>query len=284
MRSLPYALLAVTGWTLLLGAAIGQERSQSTPERRVLVELYTSQGCDMCPDAERLLGAVAAADPRVIPIAFHVDYFNDPWKDPFSDRLHSERQAAYNALYPGPKPPEYGLYYTPMVMVDGYRSENGRNRAGIQAAVREARARRPTVGLTADLDLKQDHRSGELRVTVSPRSPGVKGRELLVCAILRDDRVVTLVPSGENAGKTLTARYPARLTRFEFTTLDGTKDATLRFRFRLEPAWKPDELGLVVFAQDRSSGEVCQATFVPWEPSGVEPRTRHAATVRRPGR
>ena len=52
----------------------------------VLVELFTSQGCDMCPQAEENLGDLARREPRVVPVAFHVDYFNNPWKD-YTDAL-----------------------------------------------------------------------------------------------------------------------------------------------------------------------------------------------------
>ncbi|MFO0891544.1 MAG: DUF1223 domain-containing protein [Isosphaeraceae bacterium] len=260
--------LAALFWMVSLaiapGPALAQHPGGSTPDRLVLVELFTSQGCDMCPEAERILGAVAAGNPRIVPVAFHVDYFNDPWKDPFSDKLYSQRQAAYNTLYTKPKHPEYGLYYTPMVMVDGYRTENGRDQAGIQAAVREARVRRPLVELSATLRLSEKGRSGEVEATVSPLSGRVKGRELLICAVLRDDRVVTEVASGENANKALTARFPARLTRFEFTTLDESKSATLRFPFPLDPVWNAEKLGIVVFAQDRKSGEVLQTAYIPW--------------------
>ena len=71
--------------------AAGAEKSDDS-KRLVLVELYTSQGCDMCPEAEKLLGALAEREGKIVPIAFHVDYFNDPWKDVFSDPLYSRRQ------------------------------------------------------------------------------------------------------------------------------------------------------------------------------------------------
>ena len=117
------------------------------PKRMVLVELYTSQGCDMCPTAENVLGALAERDPRIVPIAFHVDYFNDPWKDVFSEPLYSQRQMAYNQLYTKAKNPEYGLYYTPMMMIDGEQSVNGRDPAAARAAIRQALARKPAVAL-----------------------------------------------------------------------------------------------------------------------------------------
>ena len=60
--------------------AVGPDCALSADERdgskrMVLVELYTSQGCDMCPTAEKVLGTLAWTDPGIVPIAFHVDYF-----------------------------------------------------------------------------------------------------------------------------------------------------------------------------------------------------------------
>ena len=72
---------------LLVAFVLGPDVSAADPTeapRLVLVDLYTSQGCDMCPTAEEVLGALAERDSKIVPIAFHVDYFNDPWKDVFS--------------------------------------------------------------------------------------------------------------------------------------------------------------------------------------------------------
>src|SRR6516164_4192987 len=134
------------------------------PQRMVLVELYTSQGCDMCPTAEKVLGALAERDRRIVPIAFHVDYFNVPWKDVFSDPLYSRRQMAYNEIYTKPKNSEYGLYYTPMMMIDGEQSVNGRDSASAQAAIRRALARKPAVAIDVDLALERDGLSGTAAV------------------------------------------------------------------------------------------------------------------------
>src|SRR5277367_76 len=148
---------------LVVAVAPGRGVSADEPEgsrRMVLVELYTSQGCDMCPTAEKLLGALAERDRSIVPVAFHVDYFNDPWKDVFSDPLYSQRQATYNQLYTKPKNREYGLYYTPMLMIDGEQSVNGRDPASAEAAIRRALARKPVVGLDVALALKGEGLSG----------------------------------------------------------------------------------------------------------------------------
>ena len=238
------------------------ERDES--KRMVLVELYTSQGCDMCPAAETLLGALAERDRKIVPIAFHVDYFNDPWKDVFSDPLYSQRQMAYNQFYTKPKHSEYGLYYTPMLMIDGEQSVNGRDRAAAEAAIRRALAKKPAVQLDVALDLKGNGLSGTAMITVTSRSARAEKSPLLVCAVLREDGVVTDIPSGENASKSLVARFPARQTKYEFIELDGKSPATQRFTFAIEPAWNRRALRLAVFVQDKRTGVVHQAADLPW--------------------
>jgi hypothetical protein len=261
--------IKLLGLLLPLLVAVAPDRSASAGERdeskrMVLVELYTSQGCDMCPAAEKALGALAERDRGIVPIAFHVDYFNDPWKDVFSDPLYSQRQSAYNQLYTGPKNAEYGLYYTPMMMIDGERSVNGRDSASAQAAIRQARARKPGVAIDIGLDLESHGLSGTATVKVTSRSARAEKTPLLVCAVLREDGVVTDIPSGENAGKSLVARFPARQTKYEFIELDGKSPATQRFSFAIEPIWDRRNLRLAVFVQDKRTGAVHQATDLPW--------------------
>jgi hypothetical protein len=263
-------------------AAFGQGESPGTTKKKVLVELYTSQGCDMCPTAEQLLGALAERDRRIVPIAFHVDYFNEPWKDVFSDPLYSKRQMVYNQLYTKPKHPEYGLYYTPMLMIDGEQSVNGRDRAAAEAAIRQALARKPAVELDVALDLKGDGLSGTATIKVTSRSARAEKSPLLVCAVLREDGVVTDIPSGENAGKSLVARFPARRTKYEFIELAGKSPATQRFTFAIESVWNRQALRLAVFVQDKRTGVVHQATDLPWRstPTAATPATSTAKAAR----
>jgi hypothetical protein len=257
--SLLMLLLAVSGPGRAVSAADRDE-----PKRMVLVELYTSQGCDMCPTAEKVLGALAERYHKIVPIAFHVDYFNDPWKDVFSDPLYSQRQMTYNQLYTKPKNPEYGLYYTPMLMIDGEQSVNGRDPASAEAAIHQAQAKKPAVRLDVALDLKGDGLSGTTTIKVTSRSARVEKSPLLVCAVLREDGVVTNIPSGENAGKSLVARFPARQTKYDFIELDGSSPVTQRFGFAIDPNWNRQNLRLAVFVQDKQTGVVYQAADLPW--------------------
>jgi hypothetical protein len=272
MRDLSY-YLATAALLATAGEVAAQGTGSDSEPRMVLVELYTSQGCDMCPAAEQLFGALAERDHRIVPIAFHVDDFNDPWKDVFSDPLYTERQMVYNQLYTGPKHPEYGLYYTPMLMIDGQQSVNGRDRAAAEAAIRQALARNPAVRIDVALDIPRDGLSGTATVRVTSRLARAEKAPLLGCAVLREERVVTDIPSGENAGKSLVARFPARQTRYEFIELDGKATATQQFRFAIEPSWKRQKLHLAVFVQDKRTGVVHQATDLRWRSTAAASAT-----------
>jgi hypothetical protein len=74
-------------------------RAADAPTTRpaVVVELFTSEGCSSCPPADAALADLAKPDAvdgvQVIPLAMHVDYFNDlGWADPFSAAKFSDRQ------------------------------------------------------------------------------------------------------------------------------------------------------------------------------------------------
>jgi hypothetical protein len=278
MRLINSLLIALLLATSLTRGAHAQDTGRDAAKRMVLVELYTSQGCDMCPAAEKVLGALAENDRRIVPIAFHVDYFNDPWKDVFSEPLYSQRQMAYNQLYTKPKNPQYGLYYTPMMMIDGEQSVNGRDAASAQATIRQALARKPAVAIDVDLALKPDGLSGTANVRVTSRSPRAEKTPLLVCAVLREDGVVTHIPSGENAGKSLVARFPARQTKYEFIQLDGKSPVTRQFPFTIEPAWDRRRLRLAVFVQDKGTGVIHQATDLPWRSTATAPTSETSTT------
>ena len=58
---------------LLLAAASCP--ASAAPARPVVVELFTSQGCNSCPPADRVLGELAGR-PDVLALSFHVTYWD----------------------------------------------------------------------------------------------------------------------------------------------------------------------------------------------------------------
>ena len=79
-----------------------------------VLELFTSEGCSSCPSADKLLPQLAKLDSNIIPLSFHVDYWNRlGWEDPFSSSEYSERQRSYA------KQLNLESVYTPQLVVNG---------------------------------------------------------------------------------------------------------------------------------------------------------------------
>ncbi len=140
-------------------------------------------------------------------------------------------------------------------------------------------AKKPAVALDTILEIKPDGLSAAVTVNVTSRSAQVEKKPLLVCAVLREDGVITDIPAGENAGKSLVARYPARLTKYDFIELDGKSPVAQKFAFTIKPSWNADKLRLAVFVQDKRSGTVHQATDLAWRSTQIK-RTRSTSDDR----
>jgi hypothetical protein len=101
----------------LLAAAVGARAQACGAESGTgvptVVELYTSEGCNSCPPADRWLSTLKDK-PGVLAAAFHVDYWDRlGWKDRFASPRYSQRQAQLQAAA-GER-----FSYTPQVRVNG---------------------------------------------------------------------------------------------------------------------------------------------------------------------
>src|SRR6266481_1487491 len=102
-------------------------------ERPVVVELFTSQGCSSCPPANAYLNEMVRERQDVLPLAFHVTYWDRlGWKDPFSLAAATERQARYGHRFGDGS-------YTPEIVVDGATSHVGSHRHDVGSAIDQAK-------------------------------------------------------------------------------------------------------------------------------------------------
>jgi hypothetical protein len=165
----------------------------------VVVELFTSQGCSSCPPADALIRELRK-QPNVIPIAYHVDYWNYlGWRDPFSAREWTQRQMQYIHAF------NLSSSYTPQIVVSGAREMIGSNEGAVRAAIEEATQH----GSIATVKVTLDHGNAVVE-TNAPRA----GLELIV--VTTEDGIVTKIERGENRGLTQTNDAIARkLVRIE---------------------------------------------------------------------
>ena len=162
---------------------------------RILLELYTSQGCSSCPRADALFPSFIKRK-DVVALSLSVDYWDYlGWRDTFAKHIFTNRQRAYGRRIGD------GIIYTPQVVVDGRAHVNGSDERAIRALIEQRkaeRARQPGV------DLKVMTRDDMLVVSVGDRPPGLKvDRATLWMALFARKKAVR-VRRGENRGRFLT--------------------------------------------------------------------------------
>lgn len=216
--------------------------------KAVVVELFTSEGCSSCPPADALLGHLrqdlAGKNVQVVPLGFHVDYWNSlGWKDRFSSADYTRRQEQYvrRMGLDGP--------YTPQMVVDGAsefvgnsagQAEHEISKAANQAAVAE-------VTLSAQ---------GTNQLAVEVRAPRSVSSAVVMLAIT-EDNLSTKVGAGENGGRELHHAAVVRELRQLGTTHNGTFSAAVPLT--LNKDWKRGDLRAVVFVQQGDGGKILGA-------------------------
>jgi hypothetical protein len=258
MKNLLFVLALFLGGAASTDAAM-QCTAKSPAMTTALVELYTSEGCDSCPPADRWLSSLGAkgyAPERLVPIALHVDYWDYiGWKDPYARRAFSARQRKMAALA------RAAVVYTPQVLLQGqdFRAWHVQgNPSAFDAAVakinaRPAKARISLVLDTRNKDAFEVEASAELLEGLPPR-------DLALYLGAYENKLVSEVKAGENRGKTLPHDYVV----LQWAGPLEFKGAKLleRQRLPLLPNAVPANSGVVAFVQNRANGEVLQALML----------------------
>ena len=225
--------------------------AEGTPAigNRVLVELFTSQGCSSCPPADRLITQLGGEDTaRIVPLAFHVDYWNrGGWSDPFSRREWSERQAGYARRFGLPQ------VYTPQAVIDGRSQLVGSDADGLRRAIASAAA-----SPAAEISLRIEPTGSDAlaRGEVVLPEP-LRARRLDVMVALYETALVTSVGGGENGGHTLRNDYVVRsLDRAGKIGGRGVEPAPFASKIALKKEWNRAALGVAAFVQDPKTLEI----------------------------
>ncbi len=166
-------------------AAQGADEARENP---VLVELFLSQACNMCPPAAALFPEIAARK-DVVALAWHVDYWNitdsaqGRWEDPYSSRAFTDRQKRYNINIRN-----RSSIYTPQIVVDGAQQTVGANLEKIGALINSTNRQSTPVAVSAE--------DSAIRFSVGESAEG--GNAYLVTF---KPTAKTRITGGANAGK-----------------------------------------------------------------------------------
>lgn len=216
----------------------------AAPVTPVVVELFTSEGCSSCPPADlvlqRLEAGIGVPGAYVIALGEHVTYWDrQGWKDRFSADVFTKRQEDYTWQF------RTDSAYTPQMIVNGQAEFVGSDEQRARKEILKA-AQAPT----AKVDLTIVGGLVNIKATSLPAG----GKDADVILAITESRLDTNVEHGENGGRKLShtgvVRYIANVGR-----IDNPKDGSYvgQAHYRLDPAWKPENLKLVVFLQSRKT-------------------------------
>jgi hypothetical protein len=244
-------------------------------DKLVLVELFSSQGCDSCPAADAYLGELPGLGwppDKVVPLTFHVTYWDDlGWQDPYGDQKFDQRQISYATTLPSARADDENTIkgpYTPQLVVDGRVHFSGTLREVAQREITRASQAKTLIDLEATSTLTTGE--GERAVTVDVTSKAIPDSGLDtdkskvgLFAALAQRHVETEVPRGENAGKKLQEYWVVRDFTGPKLFRSGRPVNETRFELALPEDADPEQLDVVVFAQDLAGLNVHATTTLP---------------------
>jgi hypothetical protein len=230
-------------------------QAHSPGHSTALIELYTSEGCDSCPPADRWLSSLPTRKlgDRAVALALHVDYWDRlGWKDRFGSAGFSQRQREESARSGGE------FVYTPQVLLQGRDFPQWQAAATFERAIASINAR----PARAVLDLVAHPRQGNIvDVDVSARVTDARERADAVIALaLVQSALASDVKAGENAGKRLHHDHVVRQWR-QAVALDSSGAGSGKLSLAL-PA-DPGPLSVVLLAENARTGDVLQVLELP---------------------
>ena len=251
------AVVGIIAWSLKSSQTVADAQQQPTTKKQpslppatgrktpVLIELFTSEGCSSCPPADVNLSRIEKEQPiaeaDAITLSLHVDYWNSlGWKDEFSSPLYSRRQQLYSQAL------KLDSNYTPQIVVDGQTEFVGSNEERTNRAISEA-AKTPK----ASVEITQDADKIKIKLSEIPAH-----QNATVFIAVTEDNLASNVKRGENSGRRLEHTSVVReLTPLGMLSAEQ-KTLDLETALQIQPAWKRENLKVVVFVQENASRKV----------------------------
>ena len=251
-----YAFI-IAALSLPLAAAAAPEcKAVSGPQTTAVLELYTSEGCNSCPPADKWVSGLPATGftaEKVIPLAFHVDYWDYiGWKDRFASPLFTARQSELAGIA------HARAVYTPQVFLNGkdFRADSSRLADATKAFNQmPARAR-------IELAINGDGPRNWLISSGVQVTDATQQGDAAVYLAVYESRLTSNVKAGENSGVLLKHDYVVR-EWIGPLSLDRGRLALSR-NISLKPDQKGNDSGLVALVQNRRTGDVLQALQLPF--------------------
>jgi hypothetical protein len=175
---------------VLVACVTGASRTIAADVRNV-IELFTSQGCESCPPADKIIGELSK-QPDTIALTLAVDYWDYlGWHDTLALAGHGTRQRAY-ARARGDRD-----VFTPQAVINGSAEALGSDRAQIEQAIQKTHRLPATLAVPLNLSIEGQ----DLRVSVAKGTDQASQAEVWLCPLSKT--VPVEIARGENKGRSI---------------------------------------------------------------------------------
>lgn len=212
----------------------------------VVLELFTSQGCSSCPPADAVLAKYALQNnPNIIPLAFHVDYWNYiGWKDPFSKTQFTDRQRNYvNQLNAQGN-------YTPQLIINGKYELVGSKENQIKKLVDQELI----LETKNSISIKKQNISLE-QLNVEFELNSYMPNTIVNVALVKK-KEFTNIKRGENSGLQQTNYNIV----YDFNSIPNTPKLSNKTSFKFKSDWITSDFLIVAYLQNIKTGQIISGT------------------------
>lgn len=218
---------------------LGQDVRDVLSQGPVVIELFSSQACVFCPQADRFF-ADLAQQPNVIGLSCHVDYF-DVRVGALSQPFCSARQNWYmQVLHAGPN-------YTPQMVVQGVHDVPGNKIPDVIGVLKKAASAIPPV-----ITMNYAGQPGHYRLRLQALPPAAQ-RDYQLSLLVYDTPHDLVVAEGRNRGQKMSYENIVSAMQ-DIGTWGGTED-----EMEITIDRKKTQRGFVVLAQDIQTGAIAAA-------------------------
>jgi len=211
------------------------EPSAQPPTTPVVLELFTSQDCTFCPQADALMGQMRLQD-GVIVLSCHVDYFAAS-KPSIGQRFCTERQDAYNKLIgSGPR-------YTPQLIVNGRLDVIGYDAGRVSNAVMKAR----------DTPIETIPITSKTPTSFGADLPKMETGDYSLMLMMIDKPRINTLTEGPQKGRSETY-YNVVSGLKDLGTWDGAPKT-----IEIDLSFTPENQGFTLVVQDQKTGYIMAA-------------------------
>jgi hypothetical protein len=216
--------------------------AKSSSNSFAVLELFTSEGCSSCPPADRLLPQLASTDANIIPLSFHVDYWDRMgWKDPFSNSAFTDRQQKYAKQF------KLESIYTPQLIINGEYELIGSNRNAAEIDIKKVFSENSQVDVNI-VDVKREND----KLVFATGLQGPLANSNIICAIVQK-HAQSNVKAGENSGAQLSHTNVVR------TFVEQPAKEQMSFEVAVPGDIANDNWKLIVYTQQKDSLKITGA-------------------------